>query len=60
MLAYVENSRYGRTNYRMFTNIIKKNYILGTKISESNEIRMSSINIITTEYEVAVQFLKKN
>ena len=44
----------------MFTNIIKKNYILGTKISESNEIRMSSINIITTEYEVAVQFLKKN
>ena len=50
----------GRTNYRMFTNIIKKNYILGTKISESNEIRMSNVNIITTEYEVAVQFLKKN
>ena len=33
---------------------------MGTKISESNDIAMSSINIIMTEYEVAVQFLKKS
>ena len=43
----------------MFTNIIKKDYILGTIISESNEICQALIYVMT-EYDVAVQFLKKN